>query len=224
LHFEASSLGRVLDFVSNFLRSGVSNNFLYHAVRRLIEIVFAKCHENVRLAKAFQHLIAFVWNRKGSECPAVRRAFLLEFAAMTGALATFPGWALFLRKVLHPYPRHEPIQWDFEIPEQEMDPTCAQLLARGGKLSTYVRSAKTNRRDSVFFSYSSVAVFPGAKAPPLPLPIQTTRPTEGRPAPVGIRGHVPVGLPMPPMLLPGPQLHAYEQKRRTDSKKKCDVA
>jgi hypothetical protein len=145
-NLDPALLRPALVYLFRLLRSDVANNFLYHAVSKLMDAMLEKSSEERPLVAATQHLVAFVWNRKGQNCPRLKRAFLLELAAKTGAVATFPGWSQFVPAVLQPYHHGQPFSWDFSIPEKEMHPDFAKALEEDGDLSACWKAKSPRRR------------------------------------------------------------------------------
>jgi hypothetical protein len=118
-------------------KSPVLNNFLYEAVNKLILAIPEEYREHVHFLRVMQHLIAFVWNRKGQDCPLLKRAFLLHVADTFGNMATFPGWELLMDNVLKRYRAREAFG-DFEVPEMEMDAALLRVLKGADELLPFV--------------------------------------------------------------------------------------
>jgi hypothetical protein len=137
-HMDEATVRGSLVFIFDCFRADVANNFLYEAIRALLDAIPENYRVHTHFIKAMQHLIAFLWNRMGPDAPILKRAVLLDIAQSAGELPTFAGWALFLDKVLKQYDEAEPIPRDFEIPEAEMDPGLLQILAGNDELLPYV--------------------------------------------------------------------------------------
>jgi hypothetical protein len=137
-HFCLPTLRIVVPFLVRAVLSGVSNNFLFQRIRELIAVMLECDDIDPMFFTALQHLVAFAWNRKGPNCPLVRRAFLLELADLCTASPSFGGWTMFVTKVVKHYRARRPAPEEFEVPENEMDPHLLHVLQGPAELEDFV--------------------------------------------------------------------------------------
>jgi hypothetical protein len=132
------ALRTVVPFLVRAILSGVANNFLFHGIRELVRAVLDLDEIDPLFVAALQHLVAYAWNRKGPNCPILRRVFLIELANLCAASPSFPGWAVFVANVVRIYRARQPVRADFVIAEAEMNPDLVRVLCRPSELEAFV--------------------------------------------------------------------------------------
>jgi hypothetical protein len=71
-------------FIFDFFRADVANNFMYEAIKALMDVIPENYRVHMHFIKTMQHLIAFLWNRMGASGPLLKRAVLLNIAQGIG--------------------------------------------------------------------------------------------------------------------------------------------
>jgi hypothetical protein len=145
-NFEAEYVRVVTIFLYNFLMEDISNNFLWAEVIKLTDAFVHHRGVDGFFRAELQHFVAYTWNRKGEDCPLLKRSFLLRLAEQCDGKASFPGWTSFVSSVIAPYRSHSQIPRDFQIPEKHMNPTLIAILSHTRDIkSLWVESFGTRK-------------------------------------------------------------------------------